>query len=269
MSIRVYKATEIRLDQKSWLLFGPSGAGKTVMLGTFPRPILVMNPTSEQGVVTLKDHPDVTVVDVTTRADVKDGLEYMIGEAPKFRTIAIDSLTTVLEIFYRAARDKGRVEQSAWLDWGVEMLGIVERLRLLPCEKVYTATASFRAAPELGQVEKKGETKAQPSLFRWLESRLPAKMELYIYQERQNDLDGSPRFMAFPAGKEGVDGRCRGMRPMPPIESPTYKKVMRGYEHTLFGSKKAKEALPAEQAAVVIPQVEAPAAESAQSEPSK
>lgn len=221
MAIRIYSASEIEMKHLSWLFYGRPGAGKTTLSGTFPGPILITNFLSEQGAKTLANHSSVQVVDVGTRGDMDEFIGYAVANHVKYRTIVLDSLTTLVDMLMRQfiAENNKMPNFAQWADWKGQIFSMVDRLRNLPCEKVYTALLTAR-----DQVM--GEDKiGQPAMFKSLEEQLPGKMDAVIYLEAETDRDGFPTFFAYPSGKGDISGRFRGIKPSGRIENPSGQKL--------------------------------------------
>jgi hypothetical protein len=237
MTIKMYPASAIELKNSSWLLYGRSGSGKTTLIGTFPPRILVVNFVCEGGVRTLRGHPGVDVVDVETLTDMNEAFDYLIKNYAKYRTIAIDSLTSLVDIMYRHTRAKRPVERMDWLEWRSKVYEMAERLRKLPVETVFTATQAANTD------EATGSKFGGPNLFGSLEAGLPAKMDLSVLMECETDARGIPKYTAHLSGKGTMIGRVRGTLPVGSIESPTYAAIMDKIKVPLFKGN-APEAIP-------------------------
>lgn len=237
MGIRVYPATAIEIKNQSWLLYGKSGAGKTTLIGTFPPRILVVNFVCEGGARTLRGHPNCDVVDVETLTDMNEAFEYIVKNYQKYRTVAIDSLTSLVDIMYRHTRAKRMVERVDWLEWRSKIYEMAERMRKLPVEAVFTATQSANTD------EATGSKYGGPNLFGSLEAGLPAKMDLNVLMECETDARGIPSYKAHLSGKGTMIGRVRGTLPAGSIDSPSYMAIMEKIKEPLFKGA-APQAIP-------------------------
>jgi len=228
MAVKVYKATEIKFEHLTWLIYGDSGAGKTTLLGTFPGPIAVINFTQEKGADTLRGHPLVTVYDVTEPKDVPDAVNMIVANYKEFKTVAIDGVSTWCEILYRDQAGRGKVEWNHWKNWKSLVFSVIERLRSLPVEVVITAQ---KAASE---DEVTAATKGGPAVFGSLKGELPSRVQAYIYLECETDVRGFVKYRAYPSGKGALGGRVRGTLPSGPIDAPTYRKLFEAFSKPLF-----------------------------------
>lgn len=237
MGIKIYPATAIELKNSSWLIYGRSGSGKTTLIGTFPPRLLVVNFVCEGGARTLRGHPNCDVIDVEALADMNEAFEYIIKNYSKYRTIAIDSLTSLVDIMYRHTRAKRMVERMDWLEWRSKVYEMAERLRKIPVEVVFTATQAANTD------EATGSKFGGPNLFGSLEAGLPAKMDINVLMECETDARGIPKYTAHLSGKGTMIGRVRGTLPVGSIESPSYAAIMDKIKVPLFKGN-APEAIP-------------------------
>lgn len=230
MAIKVYKATDIKFGHLSWLLYGFTGAGKTTLIGTFPGPIAHINFTQEKGAFTLRGHPGVTVIDVTSPADVPEAVNYVVANYTQFKTVALDSVSTWCEILYRDQASRGKVEWNHWKNWKSLVFSVVERLRSLPLEVVIAAGLSSK------EDDARESTRGTPAVFNSLKDELPSRVEVFVYLESETDPRGYAKFRAYPSGKGAMGGRTRGTLPSGPIDSPSYAKLVAAISKPLFSA---------------------------------
>lgn len=215
-SFKVYSATEIKMQHMSWLVYGRSGSGKTTLLATFPGRLYVVNFVQERGALTLRGHPNCDVADVETPEDMNDALTYFIANHTKYSTFAVDSITTFVDVLYQSVASRRKVDwKTDWTMWKNQVFGMVERIRKLPVECVYTATLS--AIEDEVEPGKRGG----PAMFKSLERDFPARMEAVVYLESEATERGRPAFRAYLSGKTMMLGRVRGTMPQGVIEPPS------------------------------------------------
>ncbi len=228
MPLQIHHAADLKPEHYSWLFYGRSGTGKTAIIGTFPRPIFHVNFVAENGVLTLRGHSAVDYVNVTSVPEMNEALKMIDALHKNYKTVAIDSLTTWVDVLYRHTKKDREVTQRDWLDWRTRIYFMMEALAELPVEKVYTALLSSNTGDE-GAGRQGG-----PNLFRSLEEGLPGRVDCSIYMEKEVGVSGMPTFIGYPSGKDQMIGRTRGTLPMPPISMPTYAKIMEYLVKPLF-----------------------------------
>lgn len=237
MTLKIRKAADIKMEHLSWLFYGAAGSGKTTLAATFPSPIAMINMVTANEAVTVHGHPGVDVLDVESPADMNDALAYVINNTGKFKTVLVDNMTAFIEMIIRSK--KGRMSLEEWMPIGLDVMNMIDRLRKLPAEIVYTAA--------LGGVKDEvssGLKHGGPVMFNWLEQRFPSKMDAIVYLESSSDARGIPTFRAYLSGFGPMIGRVRGSLPGGMIESPSYAKLIEKLSEPLFqGSGAPSQAL--------------------------
>lgn len=232
-------AATISVEEYTFLLYGHAGAGKTTMIGTFPKPILFFNPTAENSVRTLRRFPYTLYFDIPdsiTLAEKINRVEENIakGNFP-FRTVAVDSLSFLVDMLVserrRAQEERGRGLTQA--DWGVvanETREIIERINSWPgCQKVWTAGVDTEKDDLTGDIE------GYPKMFKTLQRTVWNSMDVVLYLEAGKTPQGKPTWNAYTARHRYYSARVRGA-PVPGKIEPTFAAVMRLLEMPLYGT---------------------------------
>jgi hypothetical protein len=103
-----------QLTRMSMILWGPSGAGKTTLAATAPRPILWIN-FDPDGTSSLMDQEDIYIADfsmekpnkvVTFKHENAGGIKQLLEANPDIQTVVFDSITSFNEMALRHAVDE-------------------------------------------------------------------------------------------------------------------------------------------------------------------
>jgi hypothetical protein len=243
--MKVIEAKEILPEKLSWLLYGRPRAGKTTLIGTFPEPICVTNFANENGAVTLRNHPGVTVVQIEQASDMDEFVNWIFAEQERrvaegkqpFRTVAVDSLTSYVEMLRVEHIQGGGTTKMPgvlpfYADWAHRIITLIERLRALDAERVYTATAT------LNRDELDGSTMGGPDMFKSLEQRVPAKVDAVIFMEADTARTGEGQTRitrtAWLTPHNGMIAGVRGYVGQPFVLDPTYQKIHKEMGEALF-----------------------------------
>lgn len=92
-STMVQSTNDIAQHGISMLIYGQSGAGKTTMISTLPKPIII---SSEGRLITLRGY-DIPFINVRSLEDLDKAYE-IIATNNNYESVAIDSLTEVAEV---------------------------------------------------------------------------------------------------------------------------------------------------------------------------
>jgi hypothetical protein len=105
-----------QLKRMACVIWGPSGAGKTTLAATAPRPILWVN-FDPDGTSSLMDQEDILIADfsmekpskvVTFKHDNAGGIKNVLDEHPEIQTVVFDSITSFNEMALKHAVDEVR-----------------------------------------------------------------------------------------------------------------------------------------------------------------
>lgn len=231
---KLYSAKSMKLGAMSWFIYGHSRVGKTALIGTFKEPIFLTNFLNENGAETLREHPgDVTIFDIENAKDVIDLPITVIKENERraseglapFATVAVDSLTSLLELRQAELGHALSLPRELPLiaEWTNDIIALIDRLRPLQAEKVYTSTLTVR------EDRKTGAVSAGPSLFRSLAGRVPAKCDATILLESVSTVEGADvrvDRIAWMTPHDGLPAGTRGYAGPPTIHAPSYAKIM-------------------------------------------
>jgi hypothetical protein len=118
------------------LVYGPAGAGKTVLCATAKEPTLIIS--AEGGLLSIKEAPtNIKIAEVHSRAEFEEVLTYLKANTPP-AWVAIDSVSEVAEIVLAEELEKTKMPMKAYGELGQVMTALVKEFRDLPCNVVMT-----------------------------------------------------------------------------------------------------------------------------------
>lgn len=100
----------------STLIYGRSGTGKTHFIGTFPKPLLLID-TELEGSTTLAGSKGITIFKVITWEDLEQIYWYISENKEKYETVAIDQLTQLQDVVVGHTLEKLKKSHLARSDW--------------------------------------------------------------------------------------------------------------------------------------------------------
>lgn len=104
----------------SMLIYGKSGTGKTAFLGTFPKPLLLLE-VKEKGTDTIANVEGVDVISINQWSDVEEVYWHLKGDKTKYKSIGIDQITGLQAIVMehvKARKGKDAADLVTRQEWG-------------------------------------------------------------------------------------------------------------------------------------------------------
>ena len=116
------------------VVYGAPGSGKTPLLGTAPRPVMLV---TEPGMLSMR-HSTVPAWEAFTAARIVEFMEWVTKskEVGSFDTICIDSLTNIAEIFLGDELPRHKHGMKAYGAMAERTLGICSTLYYMPQKHV-------------------------------------------------------------------------------------------------------------------------------------
>jgi len=142
MAIQTYPAKQIaRQVRLKALIYGPAGAGKTHLITTLPKPVLVLD--FEGGVTTLINADGCDIVPIASEQDLRDAIA-MLRQSQRYASVAFDGLS--LFVRRRASELRQSKERLTWEDWQKltsELRAVVLPLVHLPVHLLLTCLPRY------------------------------------------------------------------------------------------------------------------------------
>ena len=119
LEIPIKKASDLKDRKLRILIYGDAGVGKTTLLATLPRPLLVIDFEAGAG-IRLMNEEDIYIAEVGSREDLKKLLPSIQKYPIRFRSIAFDGfsifvqrmLSDIIEERKRKGKGKGNRSQE-------------------------------------------------------------------------------------------------------------------------------------------------------------
>ena len=132
-------------QHRSYVLYGRSGTGKTTLLGTFPKPLLLID-ANDKGDDSLKGVDGVKVLDVKSWDEFEDAYWFAKeqSEAGNFSSVGVDTWTQLQQMLVASMEKKGAdgkrgMSQRAWGDVSSMMKRYITMFRDLPAQTIFVA----------------------------------------------------------------------------------------------------------------------------------
>lgn len=151
------------------LVYGPAGAGKTVLMATAPAPLLI---SAESGALSLRQanlerlygvgNPHITynmpMIEIKTVEDLTDAYNWVetSPQAQGFQTICMDSISEIAEVVLNNAKRQVKDPRQAYGELIEKMESVIRLFRDLPNKNVVISAKMEPTKDELTGVVKYG-----------------------------------------------------------------------------------------------------------------
>lgn len=151
MSVKISTVDEaVSNNGIKMLVYGPAGAGKTVMSATGKAPTLIIN--AESGLLSLRGAPDyIKVATVASVSDIEDVYTMLMQENP-FEWVILDSLSEIAEVVLSNERATSKDPRAAYGNLADEMGKLVRAFRDLKDTNVLMTAKMRQSEDENGVV---------------------------------------------------------------------------------------------------------------------
>jgi len=127
MAIKIQSTNEIGNDGIKALVYGDAGIGKTCLMATAPRPIIL---SCESGLLSLGEL-EIPYIEIDSVQDIYDAFEYLTetDAGDKFDTICLDSISEIGEVFLAALKKEYKDARQAYTILADELGALIRKFR--------------------------------------------------------------------------------------------------------------------------------------------
>jgi len=139
--MQILKASELKQEKQTILLYAPPGFGKTTLLGTLPGKTLIID--VDRGTSVLQGNKNVDIVRLDENlSDLPKACE-MLEKKNEYQNVCLDSLSelekAMLTVYGREGKNDGAPEQGHYLKVQFKLADYCRRFRALPANVIFTA----------------------------------------------------------------------------------------------------------------------------------
>lgn len=150
MAISIKRTSEAHTNGVKMLVYGQAGAGKTTLIATLPKPIVL---SAEAGLLSIAD-ADLPYITITSMADLKDAYEWLVSsdEAKGFESVALDSISEIAEVVLNHEKKIAKDPRQAYGAMQEQMSDLIRAFRDLAGKHVYFSAKLEKSTDEMGKV---------------------------------------------------------------------------------------------------------------------
>lgn len=112
------------------LVYGPSGVGKTTLLASVPKVIIL---SAEKGLLSLR-HVEIPVILIESFEDLESAYNWLTNPSNShlFDTIGCDSLSEIGEVVLKKAKQNSKDARLAYMETSDKMIDLIKKFRDIP-----------------------------------------------------------------------------------------------------------------------------------------
>lgn len=169
MAISLKRTGALASNGVKFIVYGPSGAGKTTLIKTLPNPIIL---SAESGLLSIQDS-NLPYIEIASMDDLMEAFTWasQSDEASQFDSIALDSISEIGEVVLNYEKKQTKDPRQAYGALSEQMTDIIRAFRDLPHKHVYFSAKLEKSQDEMGRLlynpsmPGKSLTQALPYLF--------------------------------------------------------------------------------------------------------
>jgi phage nucleotide-binding protein len=144
------RTSQITKQGVKLLVYGQAGAGKTSLIPTLPKPVVL---SAEGGLLSIQD-ADVPYIEVSSMATLQEAYRWLTSssEAAQFESVALDSISEIAEVCLNAEKKASKDPRQAYGAMQEQMTDIIRAFRDLPGKHVYMSAKLEKSQDEMGRM---------------------------------------------------------------------------------------------------------------------
>ncbi len=150
MAINIKTTGSLAANGVKVLVYGQAGAGKTSLVKTLPKPIVL---SAEGGLLSIQD-ADLPFIEIGDMDTLKEAYSWLAGsdEAKQYQSVALDSISEIAEVVLNAEKKATKDPRQAYGAMQEQMADIIRAFRDLPGRHVYMSAKLEKTQDEMGRV---------------------------------------------------------------------------------------------------------------------
>jgi phage nucleotide-binding protein len=146
MAINLKRTSTLSANGVKLLVYGQAGAGKTTLIKTLPKPIVL---SAEGGLLSIQD-ADLPFIEIATMADLREAYTYVLNS--DYSSVGLDSVSEIAEVCLNHEKKVNKDPRAAYGAMQEQMADIIRAFRDLPGKHVYMSAKLEKTQDEMGRV---------------------------------------------------------------------------------------------------------------------
>lgn len=150
MAIEIKNTSALSNNGVKILVYGQSGAGKTTLIKTLPKPLIL---SAEGGLLSLQKD-NLPYIEIKNMSDLHEAYSWLIEteEGKSFQSIALDSISEIAEVVLGTEKAAAKDPRQAYGAMQDQMTQLIRAFRDLPGRHVYFSAKVEKQQNEMAQL---------------------------------------------------------------------------------------------------------------------
>lgn len=150
MAINLRNTNDVSVNGVKVLVYGQAGAGKTHLIRTLPRPVIL---SAEGGLLSLQG-TGIPYVEISNLATLTEAYEWLLdsNETKEFQCVALDSISEIAEVVLSSEKKTTKDPRQAYGAMADQMTDLIRAFRDLPGKHVYFSAKMEKTQDEMGRL---------------------------------------------------------------------------------------------------------------------
>lgn len=148
MAINLKTTSALHANGVKILVYGHAGAGKTSLIKTLPKPIVL---SAEGGLLSIAD-ADLPYIEISTMADLREAYVWLGEHGGDYQSVALDSISEIAEVVLNAEKKTAKDPRQAYGAMQEQMSDLIRAFRDLPGKHVLMTAKLEKTQDEMGRV---------------------------------------------------------------------------------------------------------------------
>lgn len=150
MAVNLQRTSNLSSNGVKMLVYGQAGAGKTFIIKTLPKPIIL---SAEAGLLSIQD-ADLPFIEISSLETLQDAYLWLLNseEAKEYRSIALDSISEIAEVVLSKEKKIAKDPRQAYGAMQDQMSDLIRAFRDIPNRHVYFSAKVEKAQDEMGRI---------------------------------------------------------------------------------------------------------------------
>jgi len=145
VAIKIKKTGNVHEDGIKCLVYGKGGIGKTTLMGTAPKPIVL---SCESGMLALADK-NIPYIEIQTVEEIYEAYDYLMSSKGKrYETICLDSVSEIAELVLSDLKKQYKDARQAYGELAEEVTTLVRKFRDIKGKNVIFSAKQKRITDE-------------------------------------------------------------------------------------------------------------------------